>query len=414
MRKITLLFTLLVFSCFYAQERTCGQENAMQQLQFNPLMQAKYQQQMQLSQQAYDNMLNSQNIINNVNTTLYIPVAIHYPDAGSANATLKNCMRQLAQDQVDILNEDYNAYNADIATWDNTTSTYFPGVNKGIMNVEFVVSTLNHPAGSGLVNGEPAITFGYDFGGPGNSDWDSNWAGYLNIVVKNLSGGTLGYAYLASNPQDGAAVFIDNGAFGSGSGCTGYVPGAPYNLGRTLTHELGHYMNLNHIWGNGTCGNDFVADTPQHNTSNGGCPPISHLSTCTGTPRELTMNYMDYTNDACMYMFSAGQAVRMQAHISTIESNFNYNTLANDSFDVRKIKIALYPNPNNGVFDVTLSNNNIIDSVVVYDITGRLVFEQNNINNDLLRINLSESNAGIYTIVVKSDSGIFNSKMVIK
>lgn len=414
MKKITLFFISMTVSFLSAQERNCGQEHAMQQLQFNPLMLAKYQQQMQLSEQAYNNLLNSQALVNNVNTTLTIPVAIHYPDAGSANATLRNCMRLLAQDQVDILNEDYNAYNSDISTWDNTTSSFFPGVNKGIMNVEFEIATLNHPAGSGLVNGEPAITFGYDFGGPGNSDWDSNWAGYLNIVVKNLSGGTLGYAYLASNPQDGAAVFIDNGAFGSGSGCTGYVPGAPYNLGRTLTHELGHYMNLNHIWGNGTCGNDFVADTPQHNTSNGGCPPITHLSTCTGTPRELTMNYMDYTNDACMYMFTAGQATRMLAHISTIESNFNYNTLVNESFDLRADRIVLYPNPNNGIFEITLSNNNVFESVSIFDITGRLVFKQNNINNDSLTVNLTSSNSGIYTVVVKSEIGNFNTKIVIK
>lgn len=414
MKKITLLFVLFLFSCLNAQERTCGQENAMQQLQFNPLMQAKYQQQMQFSEQEYQNLLNSQYTTQNVNSVLTIPVAIHYPDAGSANATLKNCMRQLAQNQVNILNQDYNANNSDISTWDNSTSPYFPGVNKGIMNVQFEIATLNHPAVSGLVEGEPAVTFGYDFGGSGNSDWDPNWAGYLNIVVKNLSGGTLGYAYLASNPQNGAAVFITSSAFGSGTGCTGYAPGAPYNLGRTLTHELGHYMNLNHIWGNGTCGNDFVVDTPQHNTANGGCPPISHLSTCTGSPRELTMNYMDYTYDSCMYMFTAGQATRMQAHINTIQSNFNYNTLSEQSFNYDQVRIAMYPNPNNGVFDITLSNNSVLESVNIYDVTGRLVFEKNNVNDEILKINLSGSNSGIYTVVVKSDSGIFNSKIVIK
>lgn len=411
MRKITLFFILTVFSFLNAQERNCGQEHAMQQLQFNPLMQGIYEQQKIQSEQEYQNLLSSKNGLQ-VNNTLIIPVAIHYPSSGGANATLRNCLRQLAQNQVDILNEDYNAYNADISTWDNTTSPYFPGVNKGIMNVEFEIATLNHPAGSGLLEGEPAVTFGYNFGS--GSDWDSTWSGYLNIVVDNLSGGTLGYAYLASNPATGAAVFINSQAFGSGSGCTGYVPGAPYNLGRTLTHELGHYMNLSHIWGSGTCGNDFVADTPVHNTANGGCPSINHLSSCTGTPRELHMNYMDYTNDACMYMFTAGQAVRMQSHLNTIQSNFNYNTLSNENFDVNETRIALYPNPNNGLFDVTLSNNYLLNSVAVYDIAGRLVYEQNDINNDVLKIDLTSSNSGIYTVVVNSEIGIFNSKIVIK
>jgi hypothetical protein len=72
-------------------------------------------------------------------------------------------------------------------------------------------------------------------------------------------------------------------------------------------------MNLRHIWGDANCGNDQVGDTPLHNTANYGCPAAGHKSTCTGTPVEMTMNYMDYTDDACMYMFSAGQKTRMLA-----------------------------------------------------------------------------------------------------
>ncbi|RZK45680.1 MAG: zinc metalloprotease, partial [Pedobacter sp.] len=94
------------------------------------------------------------------------------------------------------------------------------------------------------------------------------------------------------------------------TGRTGSVS-APYNKGRTATHEVGHWLNLRHIWGDATCGNDQVGDTPPHNTANYGCPTSTHRSTCSGTPLEMTMNYMDYTDDACMYMFSAGQETRM-------------------------------------------------------------------------------------------------------
>ncbi|HCM75674.1 MAG TPA: zinc metalloprotease, partial [Cytophagales bacterium] len=76
-------------------------------------------------------------------------------------------------------------------------------------------------------------------------------------------------------------------------GRTGVVS-APFDKGRTATHEVGHYLNLRHIWGDATCGNDFVSDTPVHNTANYGCPSYPHMSTCSGNPTEMTMNYMDY------------------------------------------------------------------------------------------------------------------------
>ncbi|MFN3876211.1 MAG: pre-peptidase C-terminal domain-containing protein, partial [Flavobacteriales bacterium] len=84
--------------------------------------------------------------------------------------------------------------------------------------------------------------------------------------------------------------------------------------GRTLTHEVGHWLNLRHIWGDATCGNDQVSDTPVHQTSNGGCPAFPKTNTCGGTTNtEMTMNYMDYTNDGCMNLFTLGQKNRMQA-----------------------------------------------------------------------------------------------------
>ena len=101
---------------------------------------------------------------------------------------------------------------------------------------------------------------------------------------------------------------IDSRYFGL-SGQANY----PYNLGRTATHEVGHWLNLRHIWGDATCGNDLVADTPVHNGPNYGAPAYPHYSTCSGQPVEMTMNYMDYTDDRGMYMFSNGQKSRISA-----------------------------------------------------------------------------------------------------
>ena len=417
-----LLFVLLFTSISFSQTRVCGMEEKMEALLFNPLMKQKFDAQQLKSEQELVRLQSSR--LANGNTTnsnpVRIPVAVHFPNAGAANATLRNCLRALAQNQIDILNEDYNAQNADLINWTDNTSFNYPGVNYGSLNVQMELATQNHPAVSGLANGEVAVTFGYNYGdtdlGSGELDWDTNWAGYLNIVVRNDLGSTLGYAYLASDPADGAAIFMNNAAFGSvGNGCAGYMPGAPYNLGRTLTHELGHYFNLRHIWGSGFCGNDFVADTPQHNTSNGGCPPSNHLSTCPGTPLELTMNYMDYTNDACMYMFTAGQALRQQAHFNTIVNNFNETTLSNNDFD-KKNSFTLYPNPNKGDFTILFADYLSSFSVNVVDQSGRIVFDKKYDTQLDLEQNISLENiaSGIYFVKVSSDQGTMVKKIVVE
>ena len=102
---------------------------------------------------------------------------------------------------------------------------------------------------------------------------------------------------------DGVVILYS--AFGYNS------PAVPFNLGRTATHEVGHWLNLRHIWGDASCGNDLIADTPTQQTANYGCPAFPH-ATCSNAG-DMSMNYMDYTDDACMYMFSTGQKARSQS-----------------------------------------------------------------------------------------------------
>jgi len=139
----------------------------------------------------------------------------------------------------------------------------------------------------------------------GSNAWPTNQ--YLNIWVCNMSGGILGYAQFPGGAAATDGVVIGYTCFGT----TGTAQ-APFNRGRTGTHEVGHWLNLRHIWGDATCGNDLVSDTPVHNTSNYGCPSHPRSNSC-GTSAEMFMNYMDYVDDACMQMFSNGQKARMQA-----------------------------------------------------------------------------------------------------
>ncbi len=229
-----------------------------------------------------------------VNGVIEIPVVFNVLYRTAA----QNVSLAQLQSQIDVLNEDFAAANADY----NLTSTY-NSVKSGNIGVRFVLDQVKRRSTT-------------------KTSWSTNNAmkksaqgiaptsptTKLNIWVCNMGGGILGYAQFPGGSSATDGVVLDDNA----TGRTG-TAAAPFNKGRTATHEVGHWMNLRHIWGDATCGNDQVGDTPTHNTANYGCPAAGHLSTCSGTPVEMTMNYMDYTDDACMYMFSAGQKSRMLA-----------------------------------------------------------------------------------------------------
>lgn len=229
-----------------------------------------------------------------VNGIIEIPVVFNVLYRTAA----QNVSLAQLQSQIDVLNEDYAATNADY----NLTSTY-NSVKSGDIGVRFVLDAVNRRSTT-------------------KTSWSTNDAmkksaqgiaptsptTKLNIWVCNMGGGILGYAQFPGGAAATDGVVLDDNATGRVG-----TAAAPFNKGRTATHEVGHWLNLRHIWGDATCGNDQVGDTPLHNTANYGCPAAGHLSTCTGTPVEMTMNYMDYSDDACMYMFSAGQRSRMLA-----------------------------------------------------------------------------------------------------
>ncbi len=207
------------------------------------------------------------------------------------------------QSQIDVLNEDFGAYNSDY----NNTPSIFQSVRSGDIKIRFIwtpadVTRKQTNKQSWRTNDDMKKS------SRGGID-PTNCSTTLNIWVCNLSNSILGYAQFPGGSCSTDGIVCDNNAFGRGN----YNLFTNFNKGRTATHEVGHYFNLRHIWGDATCGNDQVGDTPTHNAANTGCPTYPHYSTCSGNPVEMTMNYMDYTNDACMYMFSAGQASRMQA-----------------------------------------------------------------------------------------------------
>jgi len=201
--------------------------------------------------------------------------------------------------QIAVLNADFASTNADIAN----VPSGFQLVKAGNTNIRFVLDQVRRvktKKSSFTTNDgmKRASSGGIAPLSPTTK---------LNLWTCNMSGGILGYAQFPGGSSTTDGVVILYSAFGV------TAAGAPYNKGRTATHEVGHWLNLRHIWGDATCGNDQVDDTPSHTGANYGCPAVGIKSTCSGTPVMMTMNYMDYTDDLCMFMFSAGQKTRMNA-----------------------------------------------------------------------------------------------------
>jgi hypothetical protein len=425
--KLKLLFALLIVQLGFAQQRTCGTDAYMETVMSNPQLKQQYldlQQQFESELQRLEIQQQARQdgqLANSPNATIRIPVAVHYPSVSNASTeTVKSCLRALAQRQLAILNADYNATNADLSQWLSDASS-FPGINYGVMDVSWELATQNHPAGTGLSNGTLAVTFGTDFLSGANTD--TTWSGYCNLVVRNISGGILGYSPLGGSPSGGMTVVIDDNAFGSvmpvaPTTCAGYAPGAPYNLGRTLTHELGHFFNLNHTFQacdgtNCNTSGDRVCDTPAANDPEYNCPAAgSRASGCGGS--QLTMNYMDYPPDACMYMFTAGQATRMTAWYNTIAAQLTTNTLSNNQFVASNFSIA--PNPNRGTFSIQLKEQTDKFSVLILDSLGRIVYDNEfNQTVDLSQtIQLNNALTGIYFVTIESNGETVTKKIIVE
>lgn len=194
--------------------------------------------------------------------------------------------------QIAVLNNDFRASNADIS---NVPSEFAGLVADS--EIQFTLAGVRRYSNSTTSWGtNDAVKAQYPPVTPSTT---------LNIWVCNIGGGILGYAQFPGGPASTDGIVVGPNYFGT----TGYVS-APFDKGRTTTHEIGHYLNLRHIWGDGRCNqDDFVADTPSSDGPNYGCPSYPTVN-CRSN--DMTMNYMDYSDDSCMFMFSNGQKQRLR------------------------------------------------------------------------------------------------------
>lgn len=254
-------------------------------------------------------------------TIITIPVVVHVIHSGQNLGSAPNIVDEQVMSQIAVMNNDYRKL------------LNSPGYNNSAVGadvqIQFALAKVD-PNGN-PTNGIDRVNLCQDtwtrddiedFVKP-QTIWDPNK--YMNMWSVNFADASLlGYAQFPSNStlsglsaNGGLAntdgVVANFATFGSIDYNTtnNFMLAAPYNKGRTMTHEVGHFLGLRHIWGDANCGTDYCSDTPVHKQANYNCPSHPKPNSC-GSTDEMFENYMDYTNDACMNIFTNDQKTRIR------------------------------------------------------------------------------------------------------
>jgi hypothetical protein len=313
-------------------------------------------------------------------TVYQIPVVVHIIHNGETEGSGANISFEQIISQIDVLNEDFRRLNADSV---NTPSEFVPVAAD--IGFEFVLAKRDP---LGLETNGVTRTQGsqVSWGMSDNSTLkaQSYWSAddYFNIWVAPLSGGLLGWAeFPVTNLLNGLedatgdaltdGVVVNYRAFGSIDKDPSANLLTDFNLGRTASHEVGHFFGLRHIWGDGNCGvDDYVTDTPTAEDSYFNCPSVGTSTTSCGS-QDMFMNYMDYVDDFCMNLFSEGQKERMLVIINNSPRRLSLLTspglLPSPVLDLAVTDILSVPD---GICDNQVTPEIVVTNVGTSDITA--------------------------------------------
>jgi hypothetical protein len=246
-----------------------------------------------------------------------IPVVVHVV----YHTLTENISIDQVASQIDVLNEDFSKRNPDV---NSVPSVWRDAVGDARIVFKLADRDPDGAVTSGITRTSTLVAaFGDDdavkSAASGGADaWPADR--YLNVWVCHLED-ILGYAQFPGGPAHTDGVVIDYRAFGASG-----TAESPFNLGRTATHEVGHWLNLFHIWGDdgmGCAGTDQVDDTPNQAGPNTGNPSFPHVTCGNGPDGDMFVNFMDYVDDRCMVMFTVGQVERMHAALDEVRSSFS-------------------------------------------------------------------------------------------
>ena len=355
-------------------------------------------------------------------TVVTIPVVFHvlYKTAS------QNISDARIFDQINTLNKDYALMNADTV---NIPAAFRPMAAN--TNIQFCLAhqDTNGAYTSGIIRKSVTAT-GFDpisndnvkfSSSGGDNAWDRN--SYLNVWVCNFTGASNSIIGISQFPgqtasTDGCVILYTTIGGENYHGTEQF-----YNLGRTLTHEVGHWLNLRHIWGDdgGTCtGSDFVSDTPNQASENYGCVSFPHVSCSNGPNGDMFMNYMDYGNDNCLNMFTTGQGTRMNAALNgprlAIKNSTKCDDLTQVSNPSGRFPFSIYPNPNTGEF---VLSSEIADqgdvTVTITNLLGEIIYSRkfHGLSYLVQKFDLGNQPNGIYLVEMRSESAISTGKVAV-
>lgn len=401
-----------------ATRRTCGtiKPSAERSLQFEQIIQPFVTQ--------------KNNTSNRINTNYEIPVVVHivYWEEN------QNISSAQVYSQFDALNADYAGTGYNI---ENCPEPFQPLIAN--TNILFVKATKSP---NGTIMAEPGInrvnaqTAG--FKDPSGNSWNISYIDskikksviwdptkYLNIWVLPLSNSYLGYATFPDDPLNERGVVIGYKYFGT-TGTVNY----PFNKGRTASHEIGHWLGLYHISGDNVCGDDYCNDTPPQkgNSKDGSglnydCPSFPFQIDGCGVGKspygEMFMNFMDYTDDVCMCLFTNDQNTRMHASIQNYYTSIiDYGLTAINHNRTQDISISIFPNPSNGNFEINIPSKIAANYYLkIYNLTGQTILEDAILAHQGINtksINLTGIEKGMYLLNMVSDNATYTQRIIIQ
>ena len=360
----------------------------------------------------------------NSSTVITIPVVFHV----IYNTSAQNISDAKILAQLDVLNKDFSRTNADASN----TPAVFQTLGADT-EIQFCLATqdANGNPTTGIIRtstNKSSFSLNDDIkftSSGGANGWNSNH--YLNIwtgrIMEDFGQGPepiLGYAQFPGGTGNTDGVVIYFSAVGGPN-----APGTftPYHLGRTGTHEVGHWLGLSHVWGDdgSSCsGSDQINDTPNQGPPNFNCPSFPKISCSNGPNGDMFMNYMDYTNDNCMNIFTQGQKTRMQGAINTSRSTLSFSqgcvAVGISSVDALNASISIFPNPSSGLFTLQTSFQEDTDlNVFVYNVLGEKILQAENKNllRNKLGLDLNNYSNGIYYIVFEANGFTASRKVSI-